>query len=59
MGLRKPVTEKWVTVSGVLPEALTLKVPIGVSLMEVLRSLDAPPEGMGFILNGPHDGVGH
>lgn len=53
VGIQKPVTEKWLTVSGVLPEALTLKVPIGVSLLEVLRSVDAPVEGMGVILNGP------
>ena len=53
VGLRKPVTEKWLTVSSVLPEALTLKVPVGVSLLEVLRAVDAPVEGMGFIVNGP------
>lgn len=53
VGLRRPVTEKWLTVSGVLPEALTFKVPIGVTLLEVLRAVDAPLEGMGFVLNGP------
>ncbi len=53
VGLAKPVTEKWLTVSGALPEALTLKVPVGVSLLEVLRAVDAPVEGMGFIVNGP------
>jgi Na+-translocating ferredoxin:NAD+ oxidoreductase RnfC subunit len=53
VGLARPVTEKWLTVSGVLPEALTFKVPVGVSLLEVLRAVDAPLDGMGFILNGP------
>jgi Na+-translocating ferredoxin:NAD+ oxidoreductase RnfC subunit len=53
VGIQKPVTEKWLTVSGALPEALTLKVPVGMSLLEVLRAVDAPVEGVGFILNGP------
>ena len=53
IGLARPVTEKWLTVSGVLPQALTFRVPIGISLLEVLRAVDAPTEGMGFVLNGP------
>ncbi len=53
VGLRKPVTEKWLTVSGAVPEILNFKVPIGVSLMDVLRAAGAPTEGMGFIVNGP------
>ena len=53
VGRQKPVTEKWLTVSGAVPEALTFEVPVGITLLEVLRAVDAPVEGMGFILNGP------
>lgn len=53
LGVARPLTHKFVTVSGVLSEALTFQVPIGVSLREVLRAADAPTEGVGFIVGGP------
>jgi Na+-translocating ferredoxin:NAD+ oxidoreductase RnfC subunit len=52
VGLRKPVTEKFVTVSGAVPEVLTLRVPLGVSLRDVLAAAGAPLSGMGFVVNG-------
>ena len=53
VGLGKPVTRKFLTVSGAVPEALSFQVPLGVTLREVLRAAEAPVEGMGFIVNGP------
>lgn len=53
VGLARPVTEKFLTVSGAVPEALTLRVPVGASLGDVLAAVDAPVEGMAFIVNGP------
>ncbi len=53
VGAQKPVTEKWLTVSGAIPEALSGKVPLGITLLDVLRAAGAPTEGMGFIVNGP------
>jgi len=53
LGLKRPVAEKFVTVSGDVPETATLKVPIGVSLLEVLEAAGAPAEGKGFVVGGP------
>lgn len=53
VGLRRPVTHSFLTVSGEVPETLTLRVPLGVSLGEVLEAAGAPTEGMGFVVNGP------
>ncbi len=52
VGLGKPVTEKFVTVSGAVAEALTLRVPLGASLRDVLAAAGAPVSGMGFVVNG-------
>lgn len=52
VGLKKPVTEKFVTVSGAVPEVLTLRVPIGTPLETVLRAAGAPTEGVGVVVNG-------
>jgi Na+-translocating ferredoxin:NAD+ oxidoreductase RnfC subunit len=53
VGRREPVTEKYLTVSGAVPEAVTFKVPLGTPLREVLAAAGAPADGMGFIVNGP------
>jgi len=53
LGLGRPVTEKFVTVSGAVPDTVTFRVPIGTSLREVLRAAGAPLEGMAFIVGGP------
>ena len=57
VGLRRAVTHSFLTVSGAVPETLTLRVPIGVSLREVLDAAGAPLEGMGFVVNGPMMGT--
>ncbi|MCI4397535.1 MAG: SLBB domain-containing protein [Acidobacteria bacterium] len=53
IGLGRPVTEKFVTVSGAVPEAVTFKVPIGASYRDVLLAAGAPLEDSGFIIGGP------
>ena len=53
VGLGEPVTRKFLTVSGLLPEAVTLRTPIGVPIRAVLEAVGAPTEGAGYILNGP------
>ena len=35
----KPVTEKWVTIGGDLPERFTVKVPVGMSVAELFDTL--------------------
>lgn len=52
VGLRKPVTEKFLTVSGAVPEVLTLKVPVGTPLRAVLEAAGAPTDGVGVVVNG-------
>lgn len=53
LGVGRPLTRKFVTVSGLLPEALTFSVPLGVTLREVLLAADAPLDGVGFLVGGP------
>lgn len=53
VGLHQPVTEKFLTVSGAVPDVVSLKVPIGISLREVLTVAGAPVEDVGFVINGP------
>ena len=53
IGIGRPLTEKFVTVSGELEEAVTLKVPIGTSLRSVLQAAGADTGGRGFIVGGP------
>lgn len=57
LGTGKPLTEKFVTVSGDLDEAITLKVPIGISWKELLDGLRINLTGKGFILGGPMMGM--
>ena len=53
IGLSRPVTEKFVTVSGAVPETVTFKVPVGASYRDVLLAASAPVDGAGFIIGGP------
>lgn len=53
VGLATPVIEKFLTVAGAVPETVTLKVPLGVTLRQVLHAAGAPAEDMAFIVNGP------
>lgn len=53
IGLNKPVTEKFITISGDVEEALTLKVPIGISFLEILNELKIDYKNKGFIIGGP------
>ena len=53
LGLGRPVTEKFVSVSGEVPDTMTLKVPIGITLREVLEAAGAPSTGKGFVVGGP------
>jgi len=53
VGFGQPVIEKFLTVSGAVPDVVTFKVPIGISLREVLSAAGAPMEDMGFVANGP------
>lgn len=57
LGRREPLAQKFVTVSGDVPDTVTLRVPIGVTLREVLGAAGAPVEGMGFIVGGPMMGT--
>jgi Na+-translocating ferredoxin:NAD+ oxidoreductase RnfC subunit len=57
IGLGKPVVEKFITVAGDVEEALTLKVPIGISWKEIVEKLKIDVSGKGFILGGPMMGA--
>lgn len=53
VGIGEPVTHKFFTVSGLLPEAFTLRVPVGTPVKSVLEAVGAPMKGSAYILNGP------
>ncbi len=53
IGLSRPVTDKFVTVSGAVPETVTFKVPVGASYRDVLLAASAPVDEAGFIIGGP------
>ncbi|MCX7829841.1 MAG: electron transport complex protein RnfC, partial [Acidobacteria bacterium] len=53
IGINKPLVEKFVTVSGDVEEAVTLKVPIGVLWIDILKSLNIKTENRRFIIGGP------
>jgi Na+-translocating ferredoxin:NAD+ oxidoreductase RnfC subunit len=52
VGLKKAVTEKFLTVSGDVAEALTLKAPIGVPLSAVIEAAGASTSGRSAVVNG-------
>ncbi len=45
LGRDVPVTEKFLTVAGDVPHAITIKVPVGISMHEVLRRCGVAPDG--------------
>ena len=52
-----PVTKKWVTIAGNLPEAVVVKVPIGTSVAELFeRNSITIPEGHVVLDGGPSMG---
>lgn len=52
-----PVTEKWLTVGGDIPEAYVLKAPIGASVSELFEKLSIEiPEGSYLVDGGPSMG---
>lgn len=57
IGQNKPVTEKFVTISGDVDEALTLKAPIGISWKEVVGALGMDAADKSYILGGPMMGT--
>lgn len=57
LGTRRPASEKFVTVSGDIEEALTFKVPVGMRWKDVLEALGIGTAGKGFILGGPMMGT--
>jgi Na+-translocating ferredoxin:NAD+ oxidoreductase RnfC subunit len=57
LGRREPLTEKFLTVSGDVPDTVTFKVPIGASLREVLHAAGAPTQERGFVVGGPMMGT--
>ncbi len=53
IGREKPVIEKFITISGDIDESITLKVPIGISFLDVINELKIKVEGKKFIIGGP------
>ena len=52
-----PVTEKWVTIAGDIPEAIVVKVPIGTSIAELFeRNSITVPEDYTVLDGGPSMG---
>jgi Na+-translocating ferredoxin:NAD+ oxidoreductase RnfC subunit len=47
------VTEKYLTVAGDVPEPVTLRVPVGISIRELLGAVGAGGEGYSVIDGGP------
>ena len=53
----QPVTEKYLTIAGDIPEAIVVKVPIGISVAELLeRNSITVPEGYAVLDGGPSMG---
>ena len=50
--LDRPVTHKYLTVGGAVPDPATLRVPIGASIADVLRTAGADPAAVGDVLIG-------
>lgn len=53
IGINEPIIEKFVTVSGDVNEAVTLKVPIGIEWAEILKHLKIKTANKKFIIGGP------
>lgn len=53
IGINKPVIEKFITISGDVREALTVKVPIGTKWEYILDELKIDTNGKSFIIGGP------
>ncbi len=52
-----PLTKKWVTIAGAVPEAIVVKVPIGTPIGELLeRNGVTVPEGYSLLDGGPSMG---
>ena len=52
-----PLTEKWVTIAGDIPEAIVVKVPIGTSVAELFeKNSITVPEGYSVLDGGPSMG---
>ncbi|MBN1551350.1 4Fe-4S dicluster domain-containing protein [bacterium] len=52
LGTEKPVTQKWITVAGNIPEPATYKVPIGTEIKEVLQLSGWTPNMNSHVLSG-------
>ncbi len=53
IGINKPVIEKFITVSGDVKEAVSLKVPIGMKWCDILSELNIKTDHKSFIIGGP------
>ena len=55
----KPVTHKWVTVSGAVDRPATYEVPIGTSATELLKWVGVPKDGSAYtvLVGGPCMGI--
>ena len=52
-----PVTKKWLTIAGAIPEAMVVRVPVGISVAELFeRNSIEIPEGYVVIDGGPSMG---
>jgi len=49
VGLGQPVTHKYLTIAGDVPEPVTVRAPIGASFGDVLRSAGADPDRIGRV----------
>jgi Na+-translocating ferredoxin:NAD+ oxidoreductase RnfC subunit len=53
----QPLTEKWLTIAGAIPQAIVVKVPIGTSVAELFeRNSIEVPEGYTVLDGGPSMG---
>ena len=50
--LDRPVTHKYLTIAGDVPEPCTVRAPIGASFGDVLRAVGADPSAVGHVLVG-------
>ncbi len=48
----QPVTEKWVTIGGNVPEVKCVKVPVGMSIAEVLKAVNVTVPAHHVIIDG-------